>query len=145
VGNLEKERLPKTNTSFRLITSAVDLKDEPLVHKYTVFLGPKKKDILAAYNLGELMYYGQSVRDGLPIKDWQLPNTEVARLMVRILQFFYWLIPNYGIAIILLTVLVRLCMFPLSRKQALGAQKMQKLQPELKRLTEKYKNDYEGR
>jgi YidC/Oxa1 family membrane protein insertase len=36
-------------------------------------------------------------------------------------------------------------MFPVSRKQALGAQKMQKLQPELKRLTEKYKNDMEGR
>jgi YidC/Oxa1 family membrane protein insertase len=36
-------------------------------------------------------------------------------------------------------------MFPLSRKQALGAQKMQELQPEIKRIQEKYKKDVEGR
>src|SRR5690606_37246498 len=52
---------------------------------------------------------------------------------------------NYGIAIILLTVLVRLCMFPLSKRQALNAQKMQQLQPEMKRITEKYKSKPEER
>ena len=36
-------------------------------------------------------------------------------------------------------------MFPLSRKQALGAQKMQELQPEMKRITEKYKSNLEAR
>jgi YidC/Oxa1 family membrane protein insertase len=48
------------------------------------------------------------------------------------------------VAIILLTVLVRGCMFPLSRKQAISAQKMQALQPELKKIQEKYKKDMEG-
>ena len=52
---------------------------------------------------------------------------------------------NYGLAIILLTVLVRGCMFPLSRKQAAGAQKMQQLQPEIKKIQEKYKKNIEGR
>ena len=65
--------------------------------------------------------------------------------MTETLHFFYRVVWNYGIAIILLTVLVRLCMFPLSRKQALGAQKMQELQPEIKRIQEKYKKDVEGR
>ena len=46
-------------------------------------------------------------------------------------------------AIIMLTVLVRGCMFPLSRKQALSAQKMQELQPEMKRINEKYKSEPE--
>jgi YidC/Oxa1 family membrane protein insertase len=50
---------------------------------------------------------------------------------------------NYGLAIIMLTVLVRVCMFPLSRKQALSAQKMQELQPEIRRIHEKFKNDPE--
>ncbi len=50
---------------------------------------------------------------------------------------------NYGIAIILLTILVRALMFPLGRKQALAAKKMQELQPLLKELQEKYKDDKE--
>ncbi len=65
--------------------------------------------------------------------------------MLAILHFFYSIIPNYGIAIILLTVLVRSCMFPISRKQALNAQKMQELQPEIKRIAEKYKGNMEAR
>jgi YidC/Oxa1 family membrane protein insertase len=54
-------------------------------------------------------------------------------------------IPNYGVAISLLTVLVRGIMFPLSRKQALNAQKMQELQPEIKKIQEKYKTNLEAR
>ena len=50
---------------------------------------------------------------------------------------------NYGIAIILLTFLVRLVLFPLGRKQAMSAQKMQELQPYLKEIQEKYKDDKE--
>ncbi len=50
---------------------------------------------------------------------------------------------NYGIAIILLTLIVRGLMFPIGRKQALAAQKMQQLQPHLKELQDKYKDDKE--
>ena len=69
----------------------------------------------------------------------------VADPMTKTLHFFHYMVRNYGLAIILLTVLVRLCMFPLSRKQALSAQTMQKLQPEIKKLQEKYKKDMEAR
>lgn len=51
---------------------------------------------------------------------------------------------NYGLAIILLTVTVRLGMFPLSRKQAIAAKKMQDLQPYMKEVQEKYKDDKEA-
>ena len=50
---------------------------------------------------------------------------------------------SYGIAIILLTITVRLLLFPLSRKQAMSAKKMQDLQPRLTELKEKYKDDKE--
>jgi YidC/Oxa1 family membrane protein insertase len=63
--------------------------------------------------------------------------------MTHVLQFFYSIVGNYGIAIIMLTVLVRGCMFPLSRKQALSAQKMQLLKPEIDRINEKYKGKNE--
>ena len=65
--------------------------------------------------------------------------------MLWILHFFYGIVRNYGLAIIMLTVLVRGSMFPLSRKQAMGARKMQQLQPEIRKIMDKYKDDMEGR
>ena len=54
--------------------------------------------------------------------------------------FHAWGIP-YGIAIIMLTVIVRGCMFPISKKQALSAKRMKELQPQLTELRDKYKED----
>ena len=85
------------------------------------------------YRLGELIYFGW------PIFAW------TAVPLTAILHAFYSFVGNYGLAIILLTVFVRGCMFPLSRKQTLSQQKMQLLQPEIKKLQEKYKKDVEGR
>jgi YidC/Oxa1 family membrane protein insertase len=58
-----------------------------------------------------------------------------------ILAFFYQLIPSYGVAIILLTVLVRLVLLPLTIRQTRSMQEMQKLQPKVKELQRKYKGN----
>jgi YidC/Oxa1 family membrane protein insertase len=58
-----------------------------------------------------------------------------------ILAFFYSIIPNLGVSIILLTVLVMLVLFPLTAKQAKSMMAMQRAQPEIKKLQAKYKND----
>src|SRR5262249_32347851 len=64
-------------------------------------------------------------------------------LMHGLLEWLHAVVPVYGITIILLTFFLRMCMFPVSRKQALTMQKMQKLQPELTKLQEKYKDDWQ--
>jgi YidC/Oxa1 family membrane protein insertase len=61
--------------------------------------------------------------------------------MGAVLAFMYSLIPNYGFAIIGLTVLVRLVLFPMTAKQARSMQKMQQIQPEIKKLQAKYKDN----
>jgi YidC/Oxa1 family membrane protein insertase len=61
--------------------------------------------------------------------------------MGDILAFFYAIVPNAGFAIIMLTVLVRLILFPLTAKQAKSMIAMQRAQPEIKKLQAKYKND----
>lgn len=68
--------------------------------------------------------------------------------MGRVLAYFYSVIPDYGVAIILLTVIVRVLMIPLAIKQAHSMQanrgnqeKMRQLAPEVKKIKEKYKND----
>ncbi len=58
-----------------------------------------------------------------------------------ILSFFYSIVPNAGFAIIMLTVVVRLILFPLTAKQAKSMIAMQRAQPEIKKLQAKYKND----
>jgi YidC/Oxa1 family membrane protein insertase len=61
--------------------------------------------------------------------------------LLRGLQFLYKYIPNYGIAIILLTILIRLITFPLQYKSFKSMKKMQAIQPELQAIKEKYKDD----
>lgn len=61
--------------------------------------------------------------------------------MGSILAFFYAGIPSYGVCIIGLTILVRLLLFPLTAKQAISMRRMQQIQPEVKRLQAKYKDD----
>lgn len=58
-----------------------------------------------------------------------------------LLSAFYALIPNYAIAIALLTVSVMLLLFPLNAKAVRSQAAMTKLQPELKRIQQKYKDD----
>ncbi len=58
-----------------------------------------------------------------------------------VLAFFYSVVPNSGVAIILLTVAVRLALFPLTAKQAKSMIAMQRVQPEIKKLQAKHKGD----
>jgi YidC/Oxa1 family membrane protein insertase len=64
-----------------------------------------------------------------------------AELILRGLQFFYTLVPNWGVAIIFLTFVVRLITFPLQYKSFVSMKKMQILQPEMTKIKEKFKDD----
>ena len=61
--------------------------------------------------------------------------------LASLLSFFFELVPNYALAIALLTVAVMLALYPLTAKGARSMMKMSKIQPELKRLQQKHKND----
>ena len=77
-------------------------------------------------------WFGKSVNNGM---DW------FAKILLRNLNWWYGFIPNYGVAIVLLTVLVRMVMFPLTLKSMRSMKKMQTLQPEMEALREQYKDD----
>ncbi|MGB0638293.1 MAG: membrane protein insertase YidC [Myxococcota bacterium] len=64
-----------------------------------------------------------------------------ARILLAMLQFFYGLVGNWGVAIILLTCCVKAVFFPLMQKQFVSSKRMQAIQPELKALKEKYKDN----
>ncbi|HEY4721504.1 MAG TPA: YidC/Oxa1 family insertase periplasmic-domain containing protein, partial [Anaerolineae bacterium] len=129
-----------TNVTCRLTRTPLDLEPGQSVRDtYEVFIGPKRPALLAQYqaagdpnySLKDLIYYG-----------WFGP---VGQVMVVILHFFYGVVGNYGLAIIMLTVLVRGAMFPISFRQTQNMARMQALKPELDRITEKYKTDMQKR
>ena len=127
-----------TNVTCRLSRTSIDLA-AGATHRdsYQVFIGPKRPNLLAQYypandpnySLKDLLYYG-----------WPIFGA-VARAMLAILHFFYGIVGNYGIAIVLLTVLVRGAMFPISFKQTQNMARIQALKPEMDRISEKYKDD----
>src|SRR5438445_2569543 len=76
-----------------------------------------------------------------PFPSEDLMFDSIAKPIAEVLSFFYSLVPNYAVAIILLTVAMMIVLTPLTIKQTRSMLVMQKLQPELKKLQEKHKND----
>ncbi len=96
-----------------------------------VFFGPKDLSVLRAVDplLDHTVDFG-----------W---FTVIAYPLLKILKFFYTLFKNYGVAIILLTLLLKLVTYPLTYKSMKSMKEMASLQPQLAKLREKYKDDKE--
>jgi YidC/Oxa1 family membrane protein insertase len=129
------------NPTCRLTRKAIDLPaGAAYSDSYHVFLGPKRPELLSQYYPKSAKWPGDpnySLRD-LIYFGW---FGAVARIMLTILHFFYSIVGNYGLAIILLTVAVRGLMFPISYKQTKNMARIQALKPEMDRINEKYKTD----
>ena len=146
---LHKDEKPyQSDVGVEITSRSLKLRpDEPVVHLYRVFAGPKTHHVLEPFGADGLASYRKP--------QWIPLAPDIARVLItptlgftyqvteRVAHFFGGTKGNYGIAIILLTILVRGLMFPLGRKQARSAQKMQSLQPLLKELQDKYKDDKE--
>ena len=105
--------------------------------RFTLFVGPLDYNILNAFNVGleKLLDLGQA-----PLS----PRIVVEPIAVGMLWFFkslYKLVPNYGLVIIIFSVLIKLVTLPLSRKSAKSMARMAEIQPRLEKLKEKHKND----
>lgn len=70
-------------------------------------------------------------------------NNLLYQPLFNLLVFFYSLVPDFGVAIILVTLLIRLILFPLSRKGIKSRKAMEGLQPKIKEIQKKYKNKEE--
>jgi YidC/Oxa1 family membrane protein insertase len=95
------------------------------------FLGPKTPEALELAGSG----LKHSVNRGF---SWLEPLTRAFEIA---LDWIYGFIPNYGLAIIVLTILVRVGTAPLMAKQMQSAERMRALQPQIKELQERYKDD----
>lgn len=98
---------------------------------YRVYLGPKEEPRLEALGGGLI----RAIDLGY---SWVVPLT---RFFHWLLQALYSVVPNYGVAIIVLTILVRLVTAPLTNRQMRSMERMRALAPKLEELRAKYADD----
>jgi YidC/Oxa1 family membrane protein insertase len=99
--------------------------------KMRVYIGSKELNQLdkAGHNLSKAVDYG-----------W---FTFLAKPLLHVLNWVYKYVHNYGVAIILLTIFIKLVFWPLTQKSYESMQKMKKIQPKIAQVREKYKDDRE--
>lgn len=98
---------------------------------FDAFMGPKEYDLLLGLKAG----LEESIEFG-----W---FSFLAKPLLVVLNFFERYAGNYGIAIVLLTVIIKGVFYPLSNYGYKSMKEMQKIQPQMAALREKYKNDKE--
>jgi YidC/Oxa1 family membrane protein insertase len=99
-----------------------------------VYSGPKDLDTLRGYagrNFDTAIDYGAMAR----------PFAFFARILLYVMRWFQNVVQNWGLAIILLTVLVKLLLYPLTAKSVASMNEMRKLQPEIEKLKQKFGGD----
>jgi YidC/Oxa1 family membrane protein insertase len=101
----------------------------------TVYAGAKDLDRLRSYGRGfeGAIDYGAMAR----------PFAFFARILLYVMRWFERVVGNWGLAIILLTVLVKLLLYPLTAKSVQSMNAMRKLQPEIEKLKAKFAGDRE--
>ncbi|HMC63436.1 MAG TPA: membrane protein insertase YidC [Gemmataceae bacterium] len=149
--------------TVRVNSEPIDLRPgEKVAHQFLLYHGPVKTRLLGQFS-GDAAVREKLVdryTDTLHLRTltdygsigffrtigWSRLLIWTTSLMHGLLYLLSFLVfGSNGLSIILLTVLVRGLMFPISKKQALFSIKMQEMQPELKKIQEKYKNDPQSR
>ena len=109
------------------------------VHKFRLYAGPKQYDVLKSFGIGleDTIDFGWFIYGS-----WSIVKA-VAKPLFSILRFLYDYTHNYGVAIILLTLGIKLLFVPLQYKSYKSMQGMQTIQPKVLALQEKFKDNKE--
>lgn len=98
-------------------------------YQYRVYFGPKSLESL-----------GSVGADLAKIVDFGFFDI-IAKPLLHVMNFLHRYLPNYGVVIIIITIIVKLLFWPLSNKSYQSMSQMKKLQPKMAELRAKYKND----
>ena len=108
-------------------------KNEPGLFSYALFIGPKDYALLKKQ--------GISLEEAIEFDSF-IPGLKwLSIALLFFIKFLYQYCINYGVAIIILTILIKLIFWPLGNISYRSMKEMQKLQPKIDELKEKYKND----
>lgn len=135
--NVQKEYVSSPSDVIDVIVPGFILEpNESRTHKFVLYIGPKENDLLkqvyasdadASIHLNKLIHFG--------FFGW------LAKGMIWLLNGIYGFVGNYGVAIIIITTLMKILTYPLTHKSYQSMQKMQALKEPLEELKEKYRDD----
>ncbi len=124
------------------IISSIDpgkLNKHEIELNYTIYAGPKLRDVFKKNKkLNSLIKTISSRKLILGIGKF---ITKLGNLFLDVLLFINKIVKNYGLAIIIFTILIKLILYPLTHKQFESMVKMQKIQPVINQVKEQYKNE----
>ena len=101
--------------------------------QFSVFFGPSDIDLLRSYEVGleNIISLGWT---------WLIrPISEY--IMLPLMSFLFYLIPNWGVVIIVFSIIIKIALHPLSKSSMKSMKKMQSLQPMMEEIRQKYKED----
>jgi YidC/Oxa1 family membrane protein insertase len=125
----------------RMFFSRPVVKSTNFIDTFKFYIGPKSSSELRRYDSADTNGFGMTkmeldrVLDSGAILGW------LQAILKWLLISFHKLIPNYGVAIILLTVVVKIVLYPLTKKSFESSAKMSALSPKMKEIQDKYKNN----
>ncbi len=108
---------------------------------YYMYFGPRNDKDLKIYNTPDTNAWklsGHKLSESLQSSGWLSWLEYILKICLELL---HKIIKNYGVCIIVLTILLKIVMFPLSKKQSMSTLKMQALQPQIQAIQKKYEND----
>jgi len=139
-----REHPEKAGEAWRQVVADVALQavlppvGDSRTYAYALYAGPKDRDLLEA----AAPQYGAVISKDLNV--WFF-GSGISELMLKVLGFFEWITGNWGVAIILLTLSVRLLLFPINRRSQTAMSryqaKMKRLQPKIDELKKRYEKD----
>ena len=103
--------------------------------RFSLYVGPKRDDRMVAVS--------KLLPEAVDYTIWHIPLGFLARPMVFLLNVFHGWTASWGVAIMLLTLLVKSLLFPVTYKTAASMRRMQLLKPELDRIKSQFENDRE--
>ncbi|MBN2652108.1 MAG: membrane protein insertase YidC, partial [Spirochaetales bacterium] len=132
---------PNLEVSNEMFMVSGKINDYKVDETYKIYLGPKVKSYLGNYNKAEQNKFGISNAKFNEITNGFFLIDILVNFLKISLDWMYSWMNNYGVAIILLTILIKLLIFPITRKSYQSSSEMQKISPKINEIKEKYKND----
>ena len=99
-----------------------------------IYYGPQSLELLKSYR--------QGFEEIMKFSDWEFLDV-ISKTIYNILHGIYKIIPNWGICILIISILIYSAMYPLTMKSMASMKKMQIIQPKIKKLQDQYKNNPE--
>ncbi len=134
-------KVPGINDSSMMFLSRPVIKSSRNIDLYKFYVGPKLNNVLSRYNDSEKNAFGVRDLNLEEVIDTSSWLGWLEWILKKLLVFSYSLVPNYGVAIILMTIVVKIVLFPFTHKSYESTSRMQALTPKINELKAKFKDN----